>query len=83
MQSTGGVGGSVRDRPLWTMSVEAEPRDGELRYRADVFENGVFICRIALSGGFANQAAAEIELERRLKRWMTEYESRCEKADWD
>lgn len=69
----------LRDRAHWTTSIEAEAMQGGLSYHADVFENGTLVCRIALSGRFEGQAAAEMELRRRLNHWIAEYERRCNK----
>ncbi|MDM0000691.1 hypothetical protein QTI24_18900 [Variovorax sp. J22P240] len=61
---------------MWTTTIEAEPMDGGLSYHADIFENGILVCRLALSGRFAGEEAAQIELNRRLNRWIAEYEQR-------
>ncbi|MDM0032114.1 hypothetical protein QTI33_08180 [Variovorax sp. J22P271] len=56
--------------------------EGGFSYHADIFANGVFVCRVALSGQFPDEAAAQIELDRRLARWIAEYELRSQKAKW-
>jgi len=72
--SAGRSDGLVPDRAQWTTSVDAVSMDGGLRYHADVFKNESFVCRMALSGNFEDQATAENEFERRLRGWIAEYE---------
>ena len=72
--SAGRSDGLVPDRAQWTTSVDAVSMDGGLRYHADVFKNESFVCRMALSGKFEDQATAENEFERRLRGWIAEYE---------
>lgn len=79
--STDGDEALVREEVIWTTSIRAEPMDGGLSYCADIFEHGVFVCRIALSGRFESESVAEIELNRRLESWIAEYELRSKGRD--
>jgi hypothetical protein len=73
----------LRKGAIWTASIAAERMDGGVSYHADIFENGIFVCRLALSSCIKREAAAEIELNRRLHLWIAEYEQRSAKSDWN
>jgi hypothetical protein len=63
--------------PDWTMRVEVDPAmDGGLHYHADMYRAGVWVCRVAIAGTFADRAAAEQALTQRMKQWLVDYESR-------
>jgi hypothetical protein len=73
----GAQGGFAFPSSEWHMKVEVDVNiDGGQSYHADVFRNNVFMCRVALAGRFANQAAAEEGLDRRLKAWLEDYQRR-------
>lgn len=76
-------GTPVPNGAIWAASIATEPMDGGVSYHADIFENDIFVCRVALSSSFKGKAAAEIELNRRLHRWIGEYEQRSEKSAWN
>lgn len=68
--------------PEWSMKVERDAfLDGGESYHADVYRDGVFMCRVALAGRFANQEAAEEGLDRRLKAWIEDYGNRPQPED--
>ena len=71
------AGDDLRERSVWTSSIGPEQMEGGLSFHADIFENGVRVCRILISGDFETEAAAEAAVTERLSRWIAEYEQRC------
>jgi hypothetical protein len=69
---------AVQECPaLWTSRVQADGIvPGGISYHADIFRDGVFMCRISLAGKFCDLGAAEEALGDRLDAWISEYESR-------
>lgn len=65
-----------RPESVWTTSIRPEHMESGHSFHADIFENGLCVCRIVLSGDFESEATAEAALADRLSRWITEYEAR-------
>ena len=74
--------GNARERPasVWSTSICPQQMEGGLSIHADIFENGVCVCQIVLSGDFESDAAVQAALTDRLSRWIDEYKQRGREA---